>query len=113
MGGGGAKGANGKPAPSDKLSVYAGYSHIQKAHSGVTSGSAPACDAPLDLDLQTFDITVNPVNDKPSASDGSASVKGRKLKSERLLARSRVSVLLSSGVVAGFQGSGLSAQKPM
>ena len=48
--GGGTKGADGKSAPADKLSVYAGYSHIQKAHSGVTAGSAQG-DYPLDIDI--------------------------------------------------------------
>jgi predicted porin len=48
--GGGASGANGKPSPADKLTVYAGYSHIQKAHSGVTSGSAQG-DYLLNIDI--------------------------------------------------------------
>ena len=48
--GGGARGADGKAAPGDKLTVYAGYSHIQKAHSGVTSGAAQG-DYPLDIDI--------------------------------------------------------------
>jgi predicted porin len=48
--GGGAKGADGKSAPADRLSVYAGYSHIQKAHSDVTGGSAQG-DYPLDIDI--------------------------------------------------------------
>jgi predicted porin len=48
--GGGTSGANGKPSPADKLTVYAGYSHIQKAHSGVTGGSAQG-DYLLDIDI--------------------------------------------------------------
>jgi predicted porin len=48
--GGGTSGADGKPAPADKLTVYAGYSHIQKAHSGVTGGSAQG-DYLLDIDI--------------------------------------------------------------
>jgi predicted porin len=48
--GGGGKGVGGKAAPGDKLTLYAGYSHIQKAHSGVTSGAAQG-DYPLDIDI--------------------------------------------------------------
>jgi predicted porin len=32
--------SNGKPAPSDKVMIYAGYSHITKAHSSATAGDA-------------------------------------------------------------------------
>lgn len=50
--GGGTPGADssGKPSAADKLTVFAGYSHIQKAHSGVTSGFAEG-DYPLSLDI--------------------------------------------------------------
>lgn len=50
--GGGTQGAGsgGKPPAADKLTVFVGYSHIQKAHSGVTSGSAQG-DYPLSLDI--------------------------------------------------------------
>lgn len=50
--GGGTPGAaaGGKPPAADKLSVFAGYSHIQKAHSGVTRGFAQG-DYPLSLDI--------------------------------------------------------------
>ena len=36
-------------------------------------GSPPACDGVLTSSTKTFTITVNPVNDAPTASDGSAS----------------------------------------
>jgi len=36
--GGGAVGSDGKPGPGNKLTVYAGYSHIRKAHSSEPSG---------------------------------------------------------------------------
>lgn len=38
--GSGMKDSNGKPAPSDKLTIYAGYSHITKAHSSDAAGYA-------------------------------------------------------------------------
>jgi predicted porin len=37
---GGGTGADGKPMPADKLTLYAGYSHIEKAHSPYATGFA-------------------------------------------------------------------------
>jgi len=48
--GGGAKDANGKAIPGDKLTVFAGYSHIQKGHSGETDGLSQG-DYPISLGI--------------------------------------------------------------
>jgi predicted porin len=48
--GDGAMGSDGKPAPSNKLTVFAGYSHIQKAHSGESYGFAQG-DYPLSIGI--------------------------------------------------------------
>ena len=47
---GGAKDSNGKPIPGNKLTVYAGYSHIQKGHSGETGGFSQG-DYPISIGI--------------------------------------------------------------
>jgi predicted porin len=48
--GGGAKDADGKPIPGDKLTVYAGYSNIRKAHSSESSGYSQG-DYPISIGI--------------------------------------------------------------
>ena len=47
---GGAKDSNGKPIPGNKLTVFAGYSHIQKGHSGETGGFSQG-DYPISIGI--------------------------------------------------------------